>query len=120
MPTTTQEEIPPKATEEGFLLPLPEGEPALIWHEVPIMPGAKNGEESDSDSYIFTIKSTREEIADYYEQELPKVGWELLGVGDGEEGTVMMIFTGDSGTFMVSLLEVDELDGLYYVMLIEP
>ena len=120
MPTTTQTEmIPPIATEEGFLLPLPEGEPALVWHEVPIMPGAINGEESDSDSYKFTIKSTREEIAEYYERELPKVGWELLGVGDGEKGTVMMIFTGNSGTFTVSILEVDELDGLYYVMLIE-
>ena len=119
MPTITQTEIPPIATEEGFLLPLPEGEPALVWHEVPIMPGAINGEESDGNSYIFTIRSTREEIAEYYERELSKAGWELFGVGDGEEGLVLLIFMGDSGTFTVSIFEVDELDGLYYVALIE-
>jgi len=119
-PTTTRIETLPMATEGGFMLSLPEGEPVSVWHEVPIMPGAINGEESDSNSYIFTTKSTREEIAEYYERELPKVGWELLGIGDGGEGTVLMLFTGDSGSFTVSIFEVDEVDGLYYVILIEP
>ena len=119
MPVTTKTEIPPIATDEDFSLSLPEGEPVSVWHEVPIMPGAINGEESDGNSYIFTIRSTREEIAEYYERELSKAGWELFGVGDGEEGLVLLIFMGDAGTFTVSIFEVDELDGLYYVALIE-
>lgn len=119
LPPPTETLIPPTPTEEGFLLPLPQGEPLSQWNGVPIMPGALNGEESDSDAYIFTIQSSSEDIQNFYQSELPKVGWDFLAVGEGDTGNVLMIFMGEKGTFTVSIFTVDETESLYYVMLLE-
>lgn len=118
-PTYTPTEEPPTPTEVGFILPLPEGDPVSNWNGVPIMPGAIKGEESESDAYIFTIQSGIDDIQAFYIKELPKSGWDLLAVGEGDTNNVIMIFMGEKGTFTVSILIVDESDSLLYVMLLE-
>jgi hypothetical protein len=84
------------------------------------MQGALKGEVSDSNAYVFTIQSTLGEIEEFYSRELPKVGWQPLAVGEGETGNVLMMFTGDNGTFTVSILAVDESASIYYVILLGP
>jgi hypothetical protein len=118
--TSTPTELPLSPTEEGVsFLRLPEGQPLEIWREVPIMPEALKGDESDEDAYIFTIISTREEIETFYTNELQKLGWALLAVGQGETGAVLMIFMSDNGSFTVSIFTIDEEEGLFYILLLQ-
>lgn len=51
--------------------------PALTdWKGIPIMPGAISGQEEMGD-YQFTTAASENDIANYYQQELPKSGWVL-------------------------------------------
>ena len=94
---------------------VPVGEPESEWNGIPIMPGAIAGD-GDTSAYRFTIKASQDEIQEYYEGELSKLGWSLLATGQGDTGAVIMIFTGDSGTLSVSLFEhADE----YIVMIVK-
>ena len=83
------------------------------------MSGALKGKENGSDTYIFTIQTTPEEVESFYTSELVKLGWTLLGIGKGETGgNALMIFTGSKGLLTVSVLVVDEEESLIYVMII--
>jgi hypothetical protein len=64
------------------------------------MPGALAGE-GDEESYVFTIRATAQQVRDYYEIELGKLGWQLLDPGDDST----LLFTNDAGaTLTMSIL----------------
>ena len=117
--TPTPTSIATEPTEADFPFPLPEGNPQPVWNEIPVMPGAIRGEERDGDIYVFTIQSSEEEVQDFYLGELPEVGWESLAVGEGGNGSVLMIFTGKSGTLSVGIFTVDVSQSLLFVMLLQ-
>ncbi len=83
---------------------------------MPVMPGAIAGE-GDDKGYSFTIKASAEEVQEYYETELGKLGWSLLGSGQGSTEAVMLIFM--QGTSMCSVSILPQADGIVYVMLIK-
>jgi len=92
--TPTSTPLPPTAT--------PEGQPASEWNGIPIMPGAISGE-GDDESYVFTIKATPQQIEEYYELELGKLGWQPFA--QGEEDPSALIFMNDaSETLMVNMI----------------
>lgn len=105
-PTNTSEPTntpKPTPTKDVIASLLPVGEPAEEWNGIPIMPGAIAGEGDDA-GYRFTIKANSDDIQEYYERELSKLGWQFLAAGQGENGTLILIFTGSEGTLSVSLL----------------
>ena len=103
-PTATKKPAAtPTATEEELLLSLPKGEPLTEWNGIPIMPNAIYGEESD-DAYEFTIDAPVAQIKAFYENELGKLGWVLLGGGQTENGSALYIFTKGEKTITISML----------------
>lgn len=80
------------------------------------MPGAIAGE-GDDKGYSFTIKASPEEIQEYYEYELGKLGWTMFAAGQGTTQAILLIFMKDGGTCSVSILP--QADGIVYVMLIK-
>ena len=83
IPTLTLSAIP---THIPTYTPLP---PALTanavseWNGIPIMPYATAGE-GDTEGYVFTVKATAQQVQDYYQAELGKLGWQLVATGEGD------------------------------------
>jgi hypothetical protein len=89
----TQAPLMPTATPDIVAELDPEGQPAKEWNGIPIMPGAIAGE-GDEEGYVFTIKATPQQIQEYYQGELSKLGWQPFAQGDG--GSSMFIFTNET------------------------
>lgn len=94
-------------TYPDFLLPIPSGQPVAEWNDFPIMPQAITGEEGDG-SYSFVVKSTLDEVEIFYEAEMQKLDWGLLGVGDGENSSRLMIFQKEGAVASVSIFLLDD------------
>ncbi len=94
---------------------MPVGVPASEWKGIPVMPGAIAGE-GDSTAYKFTIRATVEEIQSYYEKELAKQGINLLASGQGQNGSILLIFMKEVQTVSISIFPYQD---LYIVMLVK-
>jgi hypothetical protein len=86
MPTVTLSL--PSETPDIVSVRVLEGQPASEWKGIPIMPGAVAGE-GDEEGYVFTIRATPQQVQDYYQLELGKLGWPSLAQGDGESSTML-------------------------------
>ncbi len=124
LPTSTVMVIPtaapePTGTSKPAGLPTPQGEPLAEWQGVPVMPEAAAGEDGGT-GYTFTVQSSAEEVQAFYEEQLAKLGWNLLAVGQGEEtGFLMLIFTKGSATLSVTVMPPDDPNGLLQVLLVK-
>jgi hypothetical protein len=67
---------------------------ASAWNGIPIMPGAVAGE-GDEESYVFAIQATLQQVREYYELEMGKLGWQSSVEGDGTT-SLMLTFTKDA------------------------
>lgn len=114
--TPTPTSVPPTETPTEPVLKMPTGKPDSKWEGFPIMPGAIAGE-GDSKGYSFTIKASAEEIQNFYEKELNKLGWNLFANGNGDSGTVLLIFMKGTDTFTVSIIA--QPDEIMYVLLVK-
>jgi len=88
-------------------LPLPSGKPVSSWKNVPIMPDAIVGEEKE-DGYSYTINATPVQVQDFYDTEMPKVGWKFFATGKGETGSLLLMYQKDEKTTTVSIFEQDD------------
>jgi hypothetical protein len=100
-PTSTP--LPPTETPDAVAELAPEGEPDSEWDGIPIMPGAIAGE-GDEEGYVFTIKATPQQVQEYYETELAKLGWQPFAQGDGEASLMLIFMNEDSTTLTVSVI----------------
>lgn len=122
--TPTQTPVPPTNTPAptattDLTVFLPEGEPLESWNTIPIMPEAVAGEESDSNSYSFSIAASPDEILAYYEVEMGKIGYTLLAVGKGDvNNNMILIFQDAQGVFTMSVIEVVS-EGLTVVLMVK-
>ncbi len=80
------------------------------------MPNALAGE-GDNDSYAFTINASTDEIQNYYESKLAKLGWGMFASGQGSTDAVLLIFM--KGTDMVTMSIIPQPDGIMYVLLVK-
>lgn len=106
-PTGTFTAVPTRtATRTPTRTPSPPTEtPATAseWNGIPIMPGAVAGD-GDEESYVFTIQATPQEVQEYYELELGKLGWQLSAQED-DDASLLLIFINDaSATLTVSVI----------------
>jgi hypothetical protein len=96
--------LPPTETPDAAAALVPEGQPASEWNGIPIMPDAIAGE-GDQESYVFTIKATPQQVQDYYQLELGKLGWQPFGTGEGNSTSLMLMFTNNaSATLTISII----------------
>lgn len=80
----------------------PQGKPASDWDGIPIMPGATSGE-GDAEGYVFTIQATSQQIKEYYEVELSKLGWQALGTEEGDASLTLIFMNNASGTLTINI-----------------
>lgn len=101
-PTDTS--LPPTEKAEAGSALVPEGQPAAEWNGIPIMPDALAGE-GDEESYVFTVKATPQQVQEYYQLELGKLGWQPFSTGDGSSSSLMLMFTNNtSATLTISVI----------------
>ena len=112
---TISDDTSPTEPNADFPLPIPTGEPVVEWSGLPIMPQAIAGDEGEG-SYYFTVEATFEEVETFYESEMQLLGWNLLGVGEGENGALLMIFQKGDAVASVSILLLNE--STVYVFLV--
>ena len=93
----------PTSTPDAVTGLNPEGQPTSEWKGIPIMPGAIAGS-GDADGYVFTIKATSQQIQDYYQLELGKLGWQLMTKGDGNSSTMLSFTNNASAMLSISIL----------------
>lgn len=113
---TSPDDTSPTQPNADFPLPIPTGKPAVEWNGLPIMPQAIAGDEGEG-SYYFTAEVTVEEVETFYESEMQQLGWSLLGVGEGENGTLLLIFQKGGAVASVSILLLNE--STVYVFLVK-
>ena len=106
----------PDEAESDFLLPMPSGQAGAAWHDLPVMPQAIAGE-GDNESYYFTVEASVDEVLDFYEIEMGKLDWSLLGTGEGETGALLMIFQKDDEVASISIFSLD--DDIVYVFMVK-
>jgi len=80
-----------------------EGNLAAEWKGIPIMPGAISGE-GDEEGYVFTVKATPQQVQDYYQTELGKLGWQLSSSSDDGSSLVLLFMNSASSMLTVSVL----------------
>jgi hypothetical protein len=98
----TNTSVPQPETPDAVAAIAPEGQPAAEWNGIPIMPNAIAGE-GDEESYVFTVKATPQQVQEYYQLELGKLGWQLSVTGDGDS-SLMMFTNNASVTLTISLI----------------
>jgi hypothetical protein len=108
--------VPPTATPSAPVLPMPSGVPVANWEGIPVMPSALAGDDNGK-SYSFTVKASPDEVQNFYEKEMGKLGWAMFATGQGTTNALMLIFMKGSATVSVSI--IPQPDGLMYVMLVK-
>jgi hypothetical protein len=94
---------PPTATADPVTDLVPVGQPAAEWKGIPIMPGAITGE-GDEEAYVFTIKATPEQVQEYYQLELDKLGWQSFAQTDGNSSLMLTFTDNASATLTVNII----------------
>jgi len=106
IPEGTLEALPSALPDfEGFFNP--EGTPVLEWKGIPVMPQATAGEEfTDSNTYSFKVDATIKEAQDFYNAELPKLGWSTAFSMPGNDTFAILTFQKDNGVLTVTITDV--------------
>jgi len=112
-PTNTS--VPPTDTPSAPTLPIPQGEPVSEWEGIPVMPNALAGD-GDPSGYSFIVPASRDEVQQFYVEELVKLGWQPFASGESDNGAVILMFMNDSGTLSISI--IPQPDGTMYVLLV--
>ncbi len=81
----------------------PEGQPASQWDGIPIMPGATTGE-GDAEGYVFTVKATLQQVKEFYDLELGKLGWQPLSIDQEDSSLTLMFMNNASVTLTISVV----------------
>jgi hypothetical protein len=79
------------------------------------MQGAIAGEEKEG-GYSYSVKTTVEQVQNFYEIELADTGWTLFTTGKGETGSLLLMFQKDDKTSTISVFEQE---GLVIVLLVQ-
>jgi hypothetical protein len=74
--TATPEKLGPTPTSTPVELGgLVEGTPVPDWKNIPLMPGAIAGNESNA-NYAYTVNALQSDVSVFYGREMPKLGWD--------------------------------------------
>ena len=86
----------------------PEGTPVSVWNEIPIMPQATAGEEfTDSETYSFKVNATVEEARNFYDTQLPTLGWTSFFNLPADANGSIQVFQKDESVLTVTIVETE-------------
>ncbi len=114
--TPTKTPVPPTETPSVPVLPIPSGKPVSEWEGIPIMPNAIAGQ-GDSKGYSFTVNASADEIQQFYEKELGKLGWKVFASGQGTTSVILLFFMKETSVMTVSIFP--QPDGIMLVMIVK-
>lgn len=83
----------------------PQSPPLAEWNGIPVMPQASAGDESQG-MYVFKIDATSQEIQDYYNAQLPDLGWETT-FSLPMEGTAILLYNKGSQVLSITIMPAD-------------
>ncbi len=107
---------PPTEDSSESNLPIPSGKPVADWKGIPVMPSATAGG-GDNQSYAFLVNASVDQVQNYYQEEMGKLGWSLLTSGQGSTQAMIVMFMKGSET--VSIMIIPQSGGPTYVMLVK-
>lgn len=81
----------------------PASQPIAEWNGIPIMPGARAGA-GDEEGYVFTIQATPQQVQEYYQLELAKLGWQPSAQENSNSSLILSFLDSASATLTVSIL----------------
>lgn len=81
----------------------PQGTPVEVWRDIPIMPQATAGAETDANNYSFKTDATVQEIQDYYKAQLKDLGWAETFSMPGDANGALMVFSKDSNILTITI-----------------
>ncbi|MEW5871560.1 MAG: hypothetical protein AB1894_19960 [Chloroflexota bacterium] len=73
------------------------------WNGIPVMPQAISGK-ADGESYTYTVAATVKQVQAYYDQEMPKVGWQPFATGTGDNGNLFLMYMKGSRVAAISVV----------------
>lgn len=86
----------------------PEGTPVSEWNGVPVMPQATAGQEfTDSNTYSFKVDATIQEVQDYYNTELEKLGWSSSFTMPGNDTVAVLTYQKENSFLTVTITDID-------------
>jgi hypothetical protein len=86
----------------------PEGTPVSEWNGIPVMPQATAGEEfADSNTYSFKVDASVKEAQDFYNAQLPALGWTSSFSMPGNETVAVLLFQKDNDILTVTITDVN-------------
>lgn len=81
----------------------PQGTPVESWREIPIMPQATAGQEFDGGTYSFKAAATVQDVQNYYNEQLPGLGWESTFNTPVDANGGIMLFSKDSNILTITI-----------------
>lgn len=107
IPQETFEAIATEMPDFGNMLD-PQGAPVAEWNGIPIMEQATAGQEfKDTNTYSFKVDATVKEAEDFYNTELPKLGWTSSFSMPGSDTLVVLVFEKDSSLVTITITDVN-------------
>lgn len=82
----------------------PQGTPVQEWRGIPIMPQATAGQEfSENNTYSFKANVTAKEVQDFYNAELPALGWNQPFSFPLEDAGGILVFEKDGSNLTITI-----------------
>jgi hypothetical protein len=53
---------------------------------------------------VFTVKATPQQVQEYYQRELGKLGWQPFATGDGDSSPMLTFMDSSSATLTITIL----------------
>jgi hypothetical protein len=87
----------------------PQGTPLSEWNGIPIMAQATAGQEfPDTKTYSFKVDAKVKEANDFYEQELPKLGWDTSGFNmPGNDTMAVLVYQKGNDILTVTITDTN-------------
>ena len=82
----------------------PQGDPAKEWKGIPVMSQATAGQEfTDAKSYSFKANATVKDAEDFYNTDMPKLGWSATAGLPGSAQGAVLLFSKDSSFLTITI-----------------
>ncbi|MBP1692584.1 MAG: hypothetical protein H6Q37_467 [Chloroflexi bacterium] len=85
----------------------PQGSIPTTWNGIPILPDAFSAAPGVG-KFMYTTHSTIDVIQNYYEQTMPKLGWQKMETAVGQDGGVQLMYYKDGRTASILLTQEGE------------
>jgi hypothetical protein len=85
----------------------PQGTPASDWQGVPIMPQATAGQEFDNNTYSFRTDAAPQEVVDYYNDQLVKLGWSQTFNLPIDDNGGIAVFSKDNNLLTITITSLE-------------